>query len=136
MVTVTREPEVIAGQTLEEQQAAALIGRVLRISVAIAAALVLIGLVLVVLDPGDVGRPSLGRAGEVPHVTPRTILDGIREGNGQAVIQLGLLVLIISPSVRVAITVLVFARERRRVLAGLAAFVLLILLLGLVGIGA
>jgi uncharacterized membrane protein len=131
---------VIAGQTLEEQQAAALIGRVLRISVAIAAALVLIGLVLVVLDPGDVGRPSLdtalGRAGEVPHVTPRTILDGIREGNGQAVIQLGLLVLIISPSVRVAITVLVFVRERRRVLAGLAAFVLLILLLGLVGIGA
>jgi uncharacterized membrane protein len=139
MATVTQEPR-IAAQTPEERRAAELVGQVLRISVALAAALVLLGLVLVALDPAGVGRPSLddslGRSGHLDSVSPRTIYNGIRDGNGESVILLGLLVLVISPSVRVGITLLVFLRERRRELAVLAGIVLVILLLGLVGIGA
>lgn len=140
MNELERDIDVTEQQARDEAHAAALIGRVLRISVIAASILVVTGLLLVVVHPGPLDRPSLdtalGRTGSIPALGPRGILDGILHGRGQSVIQLGLLVLIISPSVRVAVTVLVFIRERRYVLAQLAGFVLLILLLGLVGIGA
>lgn len=135
-----RELDVTERQVREEAHAANLIGHVLRISVIAASILIVIGLVLVVAHPGPQDRPSLdtalGRTGTIRGIGLRGILDGILQGRGQSVIQLGLLVLISSPSVRVAVTILIFILERRYILAQLAGFVLLILLLGLIGVGA
>jgi len=104
------------------------------------AALILFGLLLVALRGGGTVVPSLdealGRTGEVAPVQIGALWHDLTRLHGLAFIQAGLLVLILTPTLRVAITVVVFAMERERILTLLAAVVLLILLAGLVGLGA
>ena len=83
---------------------AILIGRMLQIGVAAAAAVTAIGF----------GLLLAGR-------------------DGRAVIQLGVLILVSTPVVRVAFMVIWFARERDRLYTALALFVLAVLALGLLG---
>lgn len=120
---------------------ALLIGRVLRGGVLAASAAIIIGIVIGVVG-GD-GVPSsldvaLGRDStvEIASIRPADIVRGVGDGNASAWIELGLFLLILTPTVRVALTSVIFFRQRDRVLAGLASLVLAILLLGLVGIGA
>lgn len=82
-----------------------LIGRILQIGVAVAAAVTAVGLVLLLSGRG-----------------------------GGAVIELGVLILVATPVARVAFTVIWFARERDRLYAGMALFVLVVLVLGLLGL--
>lgn len=125
----------------DEERMALLLGRVLRAGVIAASATIISGIVVAVVG-GD-GVPSsldaaLGRdpTVESASIRPADLVRGVGNGDASALIQLGLLLLILTPTVRVALTTVVFFRQRDRVLAGLASLVLAILVLGLVGIGA
>jgi uncharacterized membrane protein len=120
------------------QRMANLISLTLRVGVLASAALIILGLaVYLVADDGpETVDDALGKTGEIPQVRPSTILDGLADGSPEAFIQLGILVLIITPIVRVALTTWLFERQRDWIFVGLAGFVLVVLLLGLFGIGA
>jgi len=109
------------------------IGRLLRIGVGASLVLLAGGTLLSFLRDGGYGR----NASEVVRLTgpggsfPRTaawLVDGIVRLNGQAVIVAGLLLLIATPVLRVAVSVVAFARERDRTYALITAFVLVLLL--------
>lgn len=123
-------------QAASEAQAAVWTARVLRAGVLIAAGAILAGLVL--FFAGNGGPTSvdamLGRGATPAPLHPGTILHSLAHGSATAFIQLGLLALILTPTARVALTLGFFCRQRDWLFAGLAAFVLIILILGLLGI--
>ena len=63
-----------------------------------------------------------------PH-SVRDVLRGIRESRGQAVVTLGLLLLIATPVLRVAVSIVAFAYERDRPYVVITTIVLLLLIL-------
>jgi uncharacterized membrane protein len=65
-----------------------------------------------------------------PH-TLRDVASGIAAGRGQAVVALGLMLLIATPILRVAVSIVAFALQRDRLYTALTAAVLLILLVSL-----
>ncbi len=109
------------------------ISRLLRGGVVASMAVVILGLALTFLhhpqylrSPSDLGR--LTDAGVVyPHRLP-DVATGILEGRGQAIVMLGLLMLIATPVVRVAFSIVAFAVERDRLYATITAVVLALLL--------
>jgi uncharacterized membrane protein len=62
---------------------------------------------------------------------PAAIVRAVESGRGRAIIQLGLLLLIATPVLRVAYSALAFARRRDWVYVVVPTFVLLVLLVGL-----
>jgi uncharacterized membrane protein len=56
------------------------------------------------------------------------VIHGVRQGEGQAIIMAGLLVLIATPVARVALSVIIFIIARDRLYTAITATVLLILL--------
>ncbi len=119
-----------------EARAAAWTGRVLRAGVLVAAGAILIGLILFFAGHGGPARVDamLARGATPAPLHPGTILHGLAHGSATAFIQLGLLALILTPTVRVALTFGLFARQRDWLFTGLAASVLVILILGLLGV--
>ncbi len=65
---------------------------------------------------------------DYPNSIP-TVLHGVGEGRGQAIVMLGLLLLIATPVARVAFSIVMFAIERDRLYAVITAGVLLILMI-------
>lgn len=130
--TLTTERRHAAG----EAHATVWTARVLRTGVLVAAGAILAGLIL--FFAGNDGPASvdamLGRGASPPPVHPSTMLHGLAHGSATAFIQFGLLVLILTPTARVALSLGLFARQRDWLFAGLAALVLVILILGLLGI--
>jgi uncharacterized membrane protein len=110
------------------------ISAVLWIGVTASLVLLAVGSVLSFLRAGGYGRQASevrrlsGAGGAFPR-TAAWVLAGLRHGDGQAVIVVGLLLLIATPVVRVAVSVLSFARERDRVFVCITALVLLLLAL-------
>ncbi|MDR5708920.1 MAG: DUF1634 domain-containing protein [Armatimonadota bacterium] len=111
------------------------IGFLLRAGVAVAGAVLVLGLVAFFLygPPGDLPHPELLRHGAA--TTPLHLLRGLARGDPTAILQLGLLLLILTPILRVAMTVFVFAAEGDWIFVSIAAGVLVLLLLGLGGFG-
>jgi uncharacterized membrane protein len=100
----------------------AIIGRVLQAGVIAGACVILVGLALF-LATGDSGYPgntfpsSLGAVAEgLPALKPYSIM------------LFGLLLLILTPVLRVGVSILIFIREKDRLYAGIAAAVLIILI--------
>jgi uncharacterized membrane protein len=62
-----------------------------------------------------------------------SILAGVLQGHTRAIMQLGVALLIATPIVRVALSLVAFARERDRTYVVITAVVLLLLLYGLLG---
>jgi uncharacterized membrane protein len=113
------------------------ISHVLRFGVLLAGAIVLSGVVIFVLQGAQPGRPTT--LGELagPEAQPvarsvRAITDGVRAGDPVAIIQLGVLVLILTPIVRVAMTVGLFIAQGDRLFVLFTTVVLGILLAGLI----
>src|SRR4051794_37747915 len=132
------EPTATFQPSAVERNMAILIGRTLRIGVLTSAAFIILGLVLYFVTgkgPQTVDE-VLAKGQEVTQIRPATIIDGLRDTSPESFIQVGILVLILTPFVRVAMTLWLFARQRDWTSVALAAIVLCILLLGLVGIGA
>lgn len=61
-------------------------------------------------------------------------MQGILTGKPEDIMRLGLLVLILTPTARVTLTVILFLLERNFVFVVIASIVLVILLLGLAGL--
>lgn len=131
-------PQTVFQASTTERQMAHLIGRTLRFGVFTSAALIVLGLAMYfATDKGPhTVDDALGKTHEIALVRPSTIVDGLRGTSPESFIQLGILVLILTPVVRVAMTAWLFARQRDWTFVTLAAIVLVILLLGLLGIGA
>ena len=110
------------------------ISRVLLYGVLLAAAIILTGLTLFLLR-GAIGGESL--SGLVDQQKTGADLGSILRGagglDGKSLIQLGLLVLILTPISRVAMSLFFFLRERDRVFVAITAVVLCVLLGGLIG---
>ncbi len=105
------------------------VSSVLRIGVALSAAVILFGLALLVLRGGL--DPSAGI--DAPRAFPHTLGDviaGVAGLEPLAVISLGLLLMILTPVTRVATSILAFAAERDWRYVAISALVLAVLIAG------
>ena len=110
------------------------ISRLLRGGVLVSIAVVLIGLVFTFIHHPQYVRSktALGELTDAAAVYPHTIgdvLQQIRDGRGQAMVLLGLLLLIATPVARVAFSIVAFALEKDRLYVGITVVVLMLLLL-------
>jgi uncharacterized membrane protein len=109
-----------------------LISRVLRVGVGTSLLLIAVGSLLSFFEgdysrgPAEVARLT-GPGGAFPR-TLSWFTHGLAHFDGQAVIVAGLLFLILTPIVRVAVSLVAFARERDRIYTAITAVVLLLLL--------
>jgi uncharacterized membrane protein len=112
------------------------ISHVLRFGVILAAAIILLGLVVfVVMRPssGPTSVHQLLHSGEVS-VSPHGIFHGVAKGDATSLIQLGVLTLILTPIMRVAMSIALFSAERDGVFVLITSIVLAVLVAGLTGI--
>lgn len=114
-----------------------LIAYVLRGGVTISVIVVLAGLIITFAHHREYfrSRPALGALTNPGTSYPSTIgavVVGVREGRGQAIVTLGLLLLIATPVARVAVSIAVFVIERDRLYVVITAVVLTLLLLSFV----
>jgi uncharacterized membrane protein len=110
------------------------IGRLLQIGVAIAAAVVLAGSVMLLAHHGhDVVTHSVFRGASGPLTSVGAIVQAAMTGDALAVIQVGLVLLIATPIARVALTLVAFVVQKDWLYTGLTGVVLGILLVGLLG---
>ena len=80
-----------------------------------------------VSSPQELAR--LTQAGAAfPH-TVRDVVAGLAELRGEAIVALGLLILVATPVARVAVSILLFLEERDRTYAAITAIVFLLLIL-------
>jgi uncharacterized membrane protein len=112
-----------------------IISALLRTGVVTSAAIILIGAVLTFAQAGNgtMSTPAdlkriLAPDAQFPH-GPRNVLHGLRALRGEAVIILGLLVLLATPVMRVAVSILAFAYQRDRTFVAITALVLALLIL-------
>jgi uncharacterized membrane protein len=117
---------------LSEHEIEQIIGRLLQVGVLIAAVVTLVGGVLLLLSQGST-PPSLsvfrGQPGNLTSLS--LILKGVREGRGDSIVQLGIVLLIATPIARVAFTLVAFALQRDRTYVLITLLVLLLLMYGL-----
>jgi len=134
--TMIEPPKVVLRDDTLDQKLANWIGLLLRVCVIVSGSIVVFGIVLWAFQndgPNSVDA-AMGKTGTLPKVNPSTILDGLRDFTASAYIQLGLLVLILTPTLRVFVTAIVFVMQRAWILVLCSALVLAILVLGLFGI--
>ena len=132
-------PVALPGDDQLDQRVTLWISRVLRYGVIGAGSAILLGLALfLVRDPAALSPAALpdllGRGQRAP-LRPGDITAGLRAARPLAVIQLGLVLLILTPMARVLMTLLLFARQRDWAFTLITGVVLLLLTLGLVGVG-
>lgn len=119
-----------------DQKMEIFIGNLLRAGVAISAAVVLVGAAIYLLHHG--AEPVHYRVFHGEPAELRSIGGIVRTSwtfQGRAVIQLGLLLLIATPVVRVAFSIFGFAEENDRMYVGFTVIVLLVLLYSIIGSG-
>ena len=118
-----------------------LISITLRTGVAISVAVMLFGLVVTFIHHPDYlhSRPALGQLTNSREVFANSlgaVFRGVRDLRGQSIATLGILLLIATPVVRVAISVVLFAAKRDRRYVLITAVVLALLLTSLInGLG-
>lgn len=117
----------------DEAEIEQLIGRLLQFGVLLAAAVVIIGGVGLLLHSGHEIADFRVFAG---NASPLDNLLGIARGvialRADAIVQLGLVLLIATPVARVALTLVAFLIQRDRLYIGVTALVLTLLLYGLI----
>lgn len=111
------------------RQAELVISHVLRGGVLFSAAITLLGVLLFYLRSGPSGGQEAGAT--FPH-TLGAVESGLTHGDPLAIIVLGLLVLLATPVVRVAVSIIAFSLERDWRYVAITSLVLLILLLSFV----
>jgi uncharacterized membrane protein len=118
-----------------------LISTTLRNGVMLSVAVMLFGVVVTFIHHPDYfhSRPALGEltnSREIFANTTGAVLRGVRALHGQSIAMLGILLLIVTPVVRVAISVALFAAHRDRRYVLITAVVLALLLTSLMsGLG-
>ncbi len=104
----------------------AIIGGVLQRGVILSSAVILIGLVMLLLRGSGLSERYLAT---FPH-TFSQVWTGLLGLHPQSIIALGLILLILTPVMRVAISIVAFALERDRLYVVITSIVLLILIAG------
>ena len=116
-----------------DDQVEQLIGRLLQIGVLVAAAVVIVGGVMLLIQQG---RTPVQFGTFSTAASPLQGLVGIFRGafalDASAIVQLGLVLLIATPVMRVALTLVTFALQRDRLYVLITAIVLALLLYGLI----
>jgi uncharacterized membrane protein len=110
------------------------IGVLLRVGVTLAAVVVFVGGMIYLVKFGGTQqdyKTFLGEPAEFSRVL--AILHNAVTGNGRDLIQLGLLLLIVTPIARVAVSVLVFLAEKDWLYVAFTIIVLAVLIYGLAG---
>ncbi len=114
-----------------------LISTVLRIGVIVSMTTIVAGLVLMFihhptyLQSGDDLQRLTSPGAAFPH-TLHDVLNGLRVGRGQAVVAVGLMLLIATPIIRVAVSIVGFALQKDRTFVAITSAVLFVLLLSFV----
>ena len=110
------------------------IGTLLRVGVILSASLVALGGTWYLIGQGSGGFSYGAFRGEPPRYRSVSgVLLGLRSLDGRGVIQLGLLLLIATPVVRVAFAAWAFAKERDWTYVGITLIVLIVLTYSLAG---
>lgn len=97
------------------------IGVILRIGVIVSAAIILIGMILLFFQPATKQVPT----------SLSLILNGLLQLNGEAFIMLGLFCLILTPVLRVVVSIFAFAKEKDYLYVAITIIVLVILVIGM-----
>lgn len=109
------------------------LARVLLFGVKVAVVLVVLGAVLLLSRHGLETASYHLFVGEPQSLTSLpAIFQGLWQGHGRSLIQLGLICLVLTPVLRVALACLIFVREKDYVYVGISLFVLAILLYALI----
>ena len=108
------------------RQAELIISHVLRGGVVVSAGIIAIGVLRFYLQMAFIGHITLS----YPHTLP-TVIQQLTQGEPLAIVMLGLLVLLLTPILRVAISIIIFALERDWLYTVITLLVLLILLVSL-----
>lgn len=110
-----------------------LIGRLLQVGVLISAVVVVVGGALLLARYGDVTADFRSFRSEPTELrTLAGIVRGVFRLDSAAIVQFGLVLLIATPVVRVGLTLVAFWRQRDRLYVCITAFVLAVLLYGLI----
>lgn len=122
------EPKAIETAEPDQRlrQAELIISHVLRGGVVASAGIIAIGVLRFYLQMAFTGQVTLN----YPHTLP-TVIEQLTRGEPLAIVMLGLLVLLLTPILRVAISIVVFALERDWLYTIITLLVLLILLVSL-----
>jgi len=129
---MTETPSRISEHEIEQ-----VIGRLLQFGVLLAAAVTLLGGVMLLLHHGSTAVSYSIFQGEPAYLRSLTaIVRAAFAGDAMAVVQFGLLLLIATPVARVAFTLVAFAVQRDRLYVLVTTIVLALLLYGLVFGGA
>ena len=116
------------------RQVELLISTLLRVGVSLSLVVVVFGTLITFTHhtayatSRDTLPQAVGPTAEFPH-TMRDVFTAALHGRGQGVVMLGLFLLIATPVVRVAFSVLAFIYERDRIFVAITTVVLLLLLL-------
>ena len=97
------------------------IGYILRIGVIVSAVIILIGMLLLFLKPANDQVPT----------DLWLIFQGVLKLNGEAFIMLGLFCLILTPVLRVVVSIVAFAKEKDYLYVIITLIVLVILIIGM-----
>ncbi len=112
------------------RQAEVLISNVLRGGVLLSAAVILVGVVLYFLHPQPAATHTLTYPDRLGEVIP-----GVVSGSAEAIITLGLLILLATPVLRVAVSIGAFALEHDWLYVGITTLVLALLLASILVLG-
>jgi len=116
------------------RQVELLISRLLRIGVLVSLCIIILGMILSFShhlgyrESADELKHLTSDDAEFPHTLPQ-VWQGLRHVQGRAVVTLGLLVLIATPVMRVAVSIFAFLYERDRRFVVITSLVLAMLLL-------
>jgi uncharacterized membrane protein len=109
------------------------IGRLLQIGVLVAAVVTIAGAILLLARHGRTIADYRVFRGASPELrSPGAIVRGALALNGRAITQLGLVLLILTPVARVALTLWAFVRQHDRLYVLVTSIVLALLLYGLI----
>lgn len=109
-----------------------LLGNLLRLGVVVAGLVVLLGGVLELLQHGHQAADYSVFKGEPASLRSLAgIFEGLQQAKPRHLIQFGLLLLILTPILRVALSALLFARQRDWIFASVTLWVLAVLLYSL-----
>lgn len=109
----------------EMHQVEILIGQILRVGVVISAIVLAIGLIMLLVT-----QESGYASGQFP-TTFQAIFQGILALKSYAIIMLGLFLLILTPVLRVIVSIYAFAKESDRLYVGITTLVLVILVIAM-----
>ncbi|HEY7974620.1 MAG TPA: TSUP family transporter [Ktedonobacterales bacterium] len=113
------------------RQAELLISNVLRGGVLVSAAVILVGVALYYLHPQPTTADALSYPNRLGEIIP-----GVLAGSAEAIITLGLLILLVTPVLRVAVSIGAFALEHDWLYVGITTLVLALLLTSILVLGA